>query len=69
MAVSIDVTSIAIRPLYIKDVDATVKELARVLKKSPGVQGAADHPQTFVWVKRQSHPKEPRPSSSCAFPD
>ena len=59
MAVSIDVTSIAIRPLHVKDVDATVKELSRVLKKKPQeIKERLTTRKPFVWVKRQATPKE-----------
>jgi cell division protein FtsI (penicillin-binding protein 3) len=59
MAVSIDVTSIAVRPRQVKDVDGTVKELARVLKKKPSeVKARLAGGKPFVWVKRQATPKE-----------
>jgi cell division protein FtsI (penicillin-binding protein 3) len=59
MAVSIDVTSIAIRPPQVKDVDATAKELARVLKKKPqAIKERLTARKPFVWIKRQATPKE-----------
>jgi cell division protein FtsI (penicillin-binding protein 3) len=59
MAVSIDVTSIAIRPRQVKDMEGTVKELARVLKKKPHeLKQRLTPDKRFVWVKRQATPKE-----------
>jgi cell division protein FtsI (penicillin-binding protein 3) len=59
MAVSIDVTSIAVRPSQVKDAGATVKELARVLKKKPNeVKRRLGSGKPFVWVKRQATPRE-----------
>jgi cell division protein FtsI (penicillin-binding protein 3) len=59
MAVSIDVTSIAVRPRQVKDVDGTVKELARALKKKPSdVKARLAGGKPFVWVKRQATPRE-----------
>jgi len=59
MAVSIDVTSIAVRPPKVKDVDGTVKELARVLKKKPSeVKARLGGGKRFVWIKRQATPRE-----------
>ena len=59
MAVSIDVTSIAVRPRQVKDVDGTVKELARVLKKKPTeVKERLASGKPFVWAKRQATPRE-----------
>jgi cell division protein FtsI (penicillin-binding protein 3) len=59
MAVSIDVTSIAIRPRQVKDTEGTVKELARVLKKKPQeLKQRLTADKRFVWIKRQATPKE-----------
>jgi cell division protein FtsI (penicillin-binding protein 3) len=59
MAISIDVTSIAVRPKQVKDIEAAARELARVLKKTPQeVKSRLTAPKPFVWVKRQATPKE-----------
>jgi len=59
MALSIDVTSIAIRPPQVKDVEGTVKALALALKKKPyEVRERLTAGKPFVWIKRQATPKE-----------
>jgi cell division protein FtsI (penicillin-binding protein 3) len=59
MAVSIDVTSIAVRPKRVKNADAAARDLARVLKKSPAeVKSRLTAQKPFVWLKRQATPKE-----------
>ncbi|MGE5258955.1 MAG: peptidoglycan D,D-transpeptidase FtsI family protein [Hyphomicrobiales bacterium] len=59
MALSIDVTSIAVRPHQVKDVEGTVKELARALKKKPyEIRERLTASKPFVWIKRQATPKE-----------
>jgi cell division protein FtsI (penicillin-binding protein 3) len=59
MAVSIDVTSIAVRPLQVKDMEGTVQELSRVLKRKPQeLKTRLTAGRPFVWVKRQATPKE-----------
>lgn len=59
MAVSIDVTSIAVRPRQVKDAETTVRELARVLKKKPAeIKERLAGGKPFVWVKRQATPRE-----------
>lgn len=59
MALSIDVTSIAVRPGQVKDPDAAVKDLARVLKRKPQeIKERLSSRKPFVWIKRQATPKE-----------
>jgi cell division protein FtsI (penicillin-binding protein 3) len=59
MAVSIDVTSIAVRPSQVKAPDAAAKDLARVLKRKPQeMQERLASRKPFVWIKRQATPKE-----------
>jgi cell division protein FtsI (penicillin-binding protein 3) len=59
MAVSIDVTSIAVRPAQVKDPDAAAKELARILKRKPQeIRERLTARKPFVWIKRQATPKE-----------
>ncbi len=59
MAVSIDVTSIAVRPAQVKDPDAAAKELARILKRKPQeISERLTARKPFVWIKRQATPKE-----------
>jgi cell division protein FtsI (penicillin-binding protein 3) len=59
MAVSIDVTSIAVRPAQVKDPEAAVKELARVLKRKPQeIKERLASRKPFVWIKRQATPRE-----------
>ena len=59
MAVSIEVTSIAAYPKQIADVDATAKALAKALKmKSRPIRQKLKAAKKFVWIKRQSTPKE-----------
>lgn len=59
MAVSIDVTSIAIRPAQVKDSETAAKELARVLKRKPQeMKERLASRKPFVWLKRQATPKE-----------
>jgi cell division protein FtsI (penicillin-binding protein 3) len=69
MAVSIDVASIAARPKEVKDVDATARELSRVLKKKPQeVKDRLSSGKPFVWVKRQATPKETDTVRSLGLP-
>ncbi|MGD8521961.1 MAG: penicillin-binding protein 2 [Desulfobacterales bacterium] len=59
MAVSIEVTSIAAYPRQITNVDATAKALAKALKmKSRHIRQKLTAAKKFVWIKRQSTPKE-----------
>ncbi len=59
MAVSIDVTSIAVRPSHVKAPEAAAKELARVLKRTPQeIKERLASRKPFVWIKRQATPKE-----------
>ena len=59
MAVSVDVTSIAVRPARVKDVDATARDLAKVFKKPAAeLKAKLASGKPFVWVKRQATPKE-----------
>jgi len=59
MAVSIDVTSIAIRPALVKDVESVARDLASVFKRPlPEVRKKLTSGKPFVWVKRQATPKE-----------
>jgi cell division protein FtsI (penicillin-binding protein 3) len=59
MAVSVNVTSIAAYPSRIKDVNASVKALAKILKldaRAVKKRLAAD--KSFVWIKRKTTAKE-----------
>jgi cell division protein FtsI (penicillin-binding protein 3) len=59
MAVSIDVTSIAVRPAQVKDVESVARDLASVFKRPlPEVRKKLTSGKPFVWVKRQATPKE-----------
>jgi cell division protein FtsI (penicillin-binding protein 3) len=59
MAVSIDVTSIAVRPAHVKDVESAARDLASVFKQPlPVVRKKLTSGKPFVWVKRQATPKE-----------
>lgn len=59
MAVSVDATSIAVRPARIKDAGAVAAELARVLQMKPvEVRKKLISRKPFVWIKRQATPKE-----------
>jgi len=59
MALSIDVTSIAVRPALVKAPDAAAKDLARVLKRKPQeIHERLAGNKPFVWIKRQATPKE-----------
>ncbi|HSO60481.1 MAG TPA: penicillin-binding protein 2 [Desulfobacterales bacterium] len=59
MAVSIDVTSIAIRPAQVKDVESVARDLASVFKRPlPEVRKKLTSGKPFVWIKRQATPKE-----------
>ncbi len=59
MAVSIDVTSIAVRPSQVKAPEAAAKQLARVLKRPPQeMKERLASRKPFVWIKRQATPKE-----------
>ena len=59
MAVSIDATSIAVRPALVKDVESTARDLASVFKRPlPEVRKKLTSGKPFVWVKRQATPKE-----------
>ncbi len=59
MAVSVDVTSIAVRPARVKDVHADSRELAGILKRPAAeIKAKLTTPKPFVWVKRQATPKE-----------
>lgn len=59
MAVSIDVTSIAVRPGHVKDVESAARDLASVFKRPlPEVRKKLTSGKPFVWVKRQATPKE-----------
>jgi cell division protein FtsI (penicillin-binding protein 3) len=59
MAVSIDATSIAVRPAQVKDVESAARDLASVFKRPlPEVRKKLTSGKPFVWVKRQATPKE-----------
>jgi cell division protein FtsI (penicillin-binding protein 3) len=59
MAVSIEVTSIAAYQNQIKDLNGTAKALAKALNmKSAKIKEKLKSKQPFVWIKRQSTPKE-----------
>lgn len=59
MAVSIDATSIAVRPAQVKDVESVARDLASVFKRPlPEVRKKLTSGKPFVWVKRQATPKE-----------
>jgi cell division protein FtsI (penicillin-binding protein 3) len=59
MAVSIDATSIAIRPAKLTQVEAVARELAAVVKKPVAeIKGKLTSGKPFVWIKRQATPKE-----------
>lgn len=58
-AVSIEATSIAVRPKRVADPDAAARELAAILKKPAAeIRAKLAAEQPFVWVKRQATPKE-----------
>jgi cell division protein FtsI (penicillin-binding protein 3) len=59
MAVSIDATSIAVRPAQVRDPEAVARELSGIFKMPAAElkkKLAAEKP--FVWMKRQATPKE-----------
>ncbi len=59
MAVSVDVTSVAVRPARVKDVGTAAEELARILRmKTAEVKSKLTSRKPFVWIKRQATPKE-----------
>ena len=59
MAVSVDATSIAVRPAKFKDADAHAAALARILQMKPAeVKSRLSSRKPFVWIKRQATPKE-----------
>lgn len=59
MAVSVDVTSIAVRPARVKEVDATARDLAGIFKKPAAeMKAKLASGKPFVWIKRQATPKE-----------
>jgi cell division protein FtsI (penicillin-binding protein 3) len=59
MAVSIDVTSIAAYPARIKDIQATAKALAGILKlDTRKIQQKLALDKSFVWIKRKTTAKE-----------
>jgi cell division protein FtsI (penicillin-binding protein 3) len=59
LAVSIDVTSIAAYPARIKDIGATAKALAGVLKlDSRKIRQKLALDKSFVWIKRKTTAKE-----------
>ncbi len=59
MAVSIDVTSVAAYPARIKDIRATAKALAGILKlDTRKIQQKLALDKSFVWIKRKTTAKE-----------
>ncbi|MGD2187620.1 MAG: penicillin-binding protein 2 [Desulfobacterales bacterium] len=59
MAVSIDVTSIAVRPAKIRHPNAASNELAKILKTNHRIiKKKLKSKSPFVWIKRQASPKE-----------
>lgn len=59
MAVSVDVTSIAVRPARVKDPEAAARDLAGILKRPAAeIKARLTSTKPFVWVKRQATPKE-----------
>ncbi len=59
LAVSIDVTSIAIRPAQVKTPESVAQDIARVLKRKPQeIKQRLASRKPFVWIKRQATPKE-----------
>ena len=59
LAVTIDVTSIAVRPQLVKDKSKTAAKVAKILKQRPQtIKKKLNSKQPFVWLKRQATPKE-----------
>jgi len=59
MAVSVDVTSIAAYPSKIKDVNASAKALAGILKlDARAIKKRLTADKSFVWIKRKTTAKE-----------
>jgi cell division protein FtsI (penicillin-binding protein 3) len=59
MAVSVDATSVAVRPAKVKDAAAAAASLSRVLQMKPAeVKAKLASRKPFVWIKRQATPKE-----------
>ena len=59
MAVSVNVTSIAAYPSRIKDVSASAKALAKILKlDARTIKKRLTADKSFVWIKRQTTAKE-----------
>jgi cell division protein FtsI (penicillin-binding protein 3) len=59
MAVSVDVTSVAAYPSRVKDINASAKALARVLKlDARAVKTRLASHKSFVWIKRKTTAKE-----------
>jgi cell division protein FtsI (penicillin-binding protein 3) len=59
MAVSVNVTSIAAYPSRIKDINASAKALAKILKlDARAVKKRLTIDKSFVWIKRQTTAKE-----------
>jgi len=59
MAITIDVTSIAVRPSRIEQPQHTAKALAKILKTDRRkILKKLKAKRPFVWIKRQANPKE-----------
>jgi cell division protein FtsI (penicillin-binding protein 3) len=59
MAVSIDATSIAVRPAHLKNSEAVARELAAIFKvPAAEVKKKLSAEKPFVWLRRQATPKE-----------
>lgn len=59
LAVTIDVTSIAVRPRLVKDKGRTIQVVAKALNRRPkDIKARLNSKKAFVWLKRQATPKE-----------
>lgn len=59
LAVSIDVTSIAVRPARVEAPESAAQNIARLLKRKPQeIRQRLASRKPFVWIKRQATPKE-----------
>ena len=59
LAVTIDVTSIAVRPGLVGDKQKAAVKLAKTLKEGPKeIRRKLDSKKPFVWLKRQATPRE-----------
>jgi len=59
LAVTIDVTSIAVRPPLVENKRKAALNIAKILKQRPrDIQNKLNSKKPFVWLKRQATPKE-----------